>query len=63
MSFMFGHENAKGKREYSSSIVSMYAFRDVVGSGPLRSNRIQVESSWFQESVHIDCLVKLNELL
>ena len=28
---------AKGKREYSSTTVSMYAFRDVVGSGPLKS--------------------------
>ena len=32
---MFGQRNAKGKREYSSTTVSMYEFRDVVGSGPL----------------------------
>ena len=34
---MFGHGNAKGICEYSSTTVSMYAFRDVVGSGPLKS--------------------------
>ena len=34
---MFGHGNAIGKREYSSTTVSMYVFRDVVGSGPLNS--------------------------
>ena len=34
---MFGHGNAKGKREYSSTTVSMYAFRDVVGSRLLKS--------------------------
>ena len=34
---MFGHGNAKGKREYSSTTVSMYALCDDVGSGPLKS--------------------------
>ena len=34
---MFGDCNVKGKREYSSTTVSMYVFRDVVDSGPLKS--------------------------
>ena len=34
---MFGHGNAKGKREYSSITVSKYVFRDVDLSGPLKS--------------------------
>ena len=34
---MFGHGNTKGKREYSSTTVSMYALCDVADSGPLKS--------------------------
>ena len=34
---MLRQENTHGKREYSSTIVSMYILRDAEGNGPLKS--------------------------